>query len=126
MWKGTELRTFMLYTSLSVLKKYLPEKHYKHYLLFYCSVVILGSEYHCETMIELADKMIKSFLELFKSIYGVQYFTSNLHNLTHLVEEVRRFGVLGKFNAYSFENKHKTIKRMVRSGNLPVVTHKHN
>lgn len=58
-WKGTELRTFMLYTSLTVLKKFLPPRNYKHYLLFYCSVVILGSEYHCENLINIADDMIK-------------------------------------------------------------------
>lgn len=119
-WKGTELRTFLLYTSLPVLKKFLPDKCYKHYLLFYCSVVILGSEFHCEKMIDLADEMIKSFLNLFKTIYGIEHFTSNLHNLIHLVDEVRRFGVLSKFNAYGFENKLQTIKRLVRSGNLPL------
>lgn len=120
-WKGTELRTFLLYTSVTVLKKFLPNKHYKHYLLFYCSVVILGTEYHCKNMINLADEMIKSFLNLFKNIYGIEHFTSNLHNLSHLVEEVRRFGVLGKFNTYNFENKLQTIKGMVRSGNLPLI-----
>lgn len=119
-WKGTELRTFLLYTSLPVLKKFLPDKYFKHYLLFYCSIVILGSEYHYQRMIELADNMIKTFLNLFKSIYGTEHFTSNLHNLIHLVEEVRTFGVLSKFSAYSFENKMQFIKRLVRSGNLPL------
>lgn len=119
-WKGTELRTFLLYTSVTVLKKFLPDKHYKHYLLFYCAVVILGSEFHCEKMIDIADEMIKTFLNLFKSIYGVEHFTSNLHNLVHLVDEVRIFGVLSKFNAYSFENKLQIVKRLVRSGNLPL------
>lgn len=119
-WKGTELRTFMLYTSLTVLKKFLPDKYFKHYLLFYCSVVILGSEFHCERMIDLADEMIRSFLNIFKTLYGIEHFTSNLHNLVHLVEEVREFGVLCKFSAYSFENKMQIIKLLVRSGNQPL------
>lgn len=117
-WKGTELRTFMLYTSITVLKKFLPPKHFKHYLLFYCSVVILGNEYHCKNLIDIADQMIQSFLKFFKSIYGIQHFTSNLHNLKHLVEEVRKFGVLSNFSAYSFENKLQDIKKLVRNGNL--------
>lgn len=104
-WKGTEFRTFLLYCSITVLRNFLPDKHFKHYLLFYCSVVILGSEFHCENMIDIAENMIISFLNLFKSIYGIEHFTSNLHNLIHLVDEVRRFGVLGKFKAYSFENR---------------------
>lgn len=119
-WKGTELRTFMLYNSLTVLKSFLPDNHFKHYLLFYCSVVILGCERFCEKLINTADDMIKTFLNLFKSIYGIEHFTSNLHNLIHLVDEVRIFGVLGNFNAYSFENKLQSIKKLVRSGNLPL------
>lgn len=71
-------------------------------------------------MIGLADSMIKTFLNLFKSIYGVEHFTSNLHNLIHLVAEVRTFGVLSKFSAYSFEDKMQFIKRLVRSGNQPL------
>lgn len=119
-WKGTELRTFMLYTSLTVLKKFLPPKYFKHYLLFYCSVVILGNEHHCKNLIDVADDMIKHFLNLFKSFYGICHFTSNLHNLSHLVEEVRIYGVLSNFNAYSFENKLQAVKRLVRSGKLPL------
>lgn len=119
-WKGTEFRTFLLYPSLTVLKKFLPSKHFKHFLLFYCSVVILGSEHHCKNLIDVADEMIQSFLNLFKSIYGIEHFTSNLHNLKHLVEEVRRFGVLSNFNAYRFENKLQAIKKLVRQGKLPL------
>lgn len=117
-WKGTEFRTFLLYLSIVVLKKFLPEKFYNHYLLFYCAVVIFGSQYHCSHMIDIADDMIKIFLNLFKTMYGIQFFTSNMHNLSHLADEVRRFGVLGNFNAYCFENKLQSIKKMVRSGNM--------
>lgn len=120
-WKGTEFRTFLLYCSLTVLRNFLPVKYFEHFLLFYCSVVILGSEYHCIDMINIAGNMIESFLDLFKTIYGVEHFSSNLHNLIHLVDEVRRFGVLGKFNAYSFENKLQKIKKLFRSGNLPLI-----
>lgn len=119
-WKGTEFRTFLLYTSLVVLKKFLPIKYYNHYLLFYCAVVIMGSRYHCPKLLNIADEMIKVFLNLFKKLYGIEHFTSNLHNLSHLADEVRRFGVLGNFNTYNFENRLQNIKRMVRSGNMPL------
>lgn len=119
-WKATELCTFLLYTSIVVLKKFLPPKYYTHYLLFYSAVVIMTSKYHCPKLIETANDMMKTFLIFFKSYYGLQHFTSNLHNLCHIVDEVKRFGVLGNFNTYPFENKLASIKKMVRSGNMPL------
>lgn len=53
-------------------------------------------------------------------MYGIQHFSSNLHNLSHLAQEVERFGILSNFNVYSFETKSREIKLMVRSGNLPL------
>lgn len=119
-WKGTEYRTFLLYVSIVVLKKHLPRFYYEHFLLFYCSIVILNSEYFVKYLIEYADKMIKSFLEIFKAKYGAQHFTSNLHNLSHLVDEVKRFGTLDKFDAYPFENKLQAIKKLVRQKKRPL------
>lgn len=63
---------------------------------------------------------------------SIQYFTtcikklnkilnkSNVHNLIHLVEEVKKFGKLQIFNAYPFENKLSSIKRTVRNRNKPL------
>lgn len=119
-WKGTEYRTFLLYISIVILKNHLPRFYYEHFLLFYCSIIILNSEYFVKYLIDFADKMIKSFLEIFKVKYGPQHFTSNLHNLSHLVEEVKRFGTLDKFDAYPFENKLQAIKKLVRQRKNPL------
>lgn len=40
-WKATKFRTFLFYTSLPVLKKFLPPEYFQQHLLFYCAVVIL-------------------------------------------------------------------------------------
>lgn len=119
-WKGTEYRTFLLYISIVILREHLPRFYYEHFLLFYCSIVILNSEYFVKYLIEYADKMIKSFLEIFKVKYGAQHFTSNLHNLSHLVDEVKRFGTLDNFDAYPFENKLQAIKKLVRQRKYPL------
>lgn len=53
-------------------------------------------------------------------MYGEQLFCSNLHSLTHLVDDVERFGPLDTFDAYPFESRLYTLKRLIRSGNLPL------
>lgn len=120
-WKATEYRTFLLYISIVALKKHLPEFYYNHFLLFYCSIVILNSEFLVKHLLPLTDNMIKSFLEIFKNKYGKQHFTSNLHNLSHIVDEVKRFGPLANFDSYKFENKLQDIKKMIRSGKLHLI-----
>lgn len=59
-------------------------------------------------------------MDRFKIIYGKEYFTSNLHNLSHLSGDVKRFGPLNLFNTYPFESKLYKIGRLLRSGNLPL------
>lgn len=46
--------------------------------------------------------------------------THNVHNLLHIVEDVRKFGPLDKFGAFRFENKIGYIKKLVRKGDKPL------
>lgn len=120
-WKGTEYRTFLLYVGIVVVRKFFTDrKIFDHFLLYFCSIVIcMRSDQHAENY-DIAESMLKDFLINFKSLYGIDYFSSNLHNLRHLVDDVRRFGPLDSFSAYPFENRLFYIKRLLRNGNLPL------
>lgn len=119
-WKGTEFRTFLLYVSIVVLKKHLPQYIYQHFLLYFCGITILLSDYHLKDMIDIADNLLKTFLEHFKKIYGRHYVFSNTHNLCHLVDDVKLFGSLMNFSTYPFENHLYDLKKRLRNGNLPL------
>lgn len=71
-------------------------------------------------MLPVARAMLLQFIEIFSEIYGEHHLTSNVHNLSHVVDEVERFGELDSFSAYSFENGLGKIKRLLRSGNRPL------
>lgn len=66
---------------------------------------------------EVATQML---LNGFKRLYGLQFFTSNLHNLCHVVDDVKRFGPLDTFSAYPFESRLYYLKRLVRTGANPL------
>lgn len=70
--------------------------------------------------LRLAEELLKYFVTHFDVFYGKDYITSNIHNLCHVVDEVRRFGILQSFNAYPFENKLQMIKSLLRNGNKPL------
>lgn len=120
-WKGCEYRSFLLYISIVVVKKFFSDpKIFKHFLLYYCAVVICTRNDQSLMNYDVAEKMLIDFLINFKALYGIDHFSSNLHNLRHIVDDVRKFGSLDTISAYPFESKLFYIKRLLRSGNLPL------
>lgn len=118
-WKGTEYRTFLYYLGVVILKDVLPSDVFQHYLKFFCAVTICSSHTYSKYL-DLAKKLLNSYLEYFRDIYGEDYISSNVHNLTHLVDEVKKFGPVTNFNSYPFESRLFQIKNLLRSGNSPL------
>lgn len=118
-WKASEYRTFLLYLSIIILKHTLCSNAYHHFLTFFCAITICSNEKYFNYL-PVGEKLLNYFLEHFRDIYGQQYMTSNVHNLCHIIEEVKHFGALQHFNAYPFENKLQVLKKMVRHGNRPL------
>lgn len=109
-WKGTEYRTFLLYISIVILKKVLSSDIYQHFLLLFCARTICSTEMFTH-FLPLADSMFRNYVELYRDFYGEDYMTSNIHNILHLTDEVKKIGVLSTFNAYPFESRLFYIKK---------------
>lgn len=119
LWKGLEYRNFLNYVGVTLLKDYLPEKYYHHFLTLFCAVRICSAEKY-KTLLPVAKDLFIDFINDYKNLYGMEYITSNIHNLSHVVDEVARFGPLPTLTAYPFENYLHSIKKMLRSGPLPL------
>lgn len=120
-WKGTEFRTFLLYVSIVVVNRFFEKKVIlDHFLHFYCAIVICSRHDQCDENYNIARSLISDFHKGVKMIYGQHMFSSNMHSLCHLVDDVQRFGPLDTFDAYPFESKLFQLKRLIRSGNLPL------
>lgn len=118
-WKGTEYRTFLHYIGIVVLKEHLTHEAYEHFLLLFCAVTICTSKKYFK-ILSVARDMLLQFIEIFAEIYGEHHMNSNVHNLSHMVDEVERFGELETFSAYPFENHLGKIKRLLRNGHRPL------
>ncbi|XP_053685668.1 uncharacterized protein LOC128735198 [Sabethes cyaneus] len=114
-WKASEFSSFLHYASIVVLKEFLPDDIYRHFLLFFCSITMLCSQNY-ESNWHVARKMLEKFVTGYMELYGEQFMTSNVHNLLHVVDEVERFGPLSTIAAYPFENALQRIKCLLRSG----------
>lgn len=118
-WKGTEFRTFLFYVGIVILKPFLPEDVYEHFLIFFCAITICSADCYSH-FTDLAESLLQHYIERYADIYGEDYISSNVHNLTHVTEDVKRFGVLSSFSAYPFESKLYQIKNLIRSGHKPL------
>lgn len=119
-WKGIEYRNFGLYLGMVVLKGNVKDYIYKHLLLYFCALNIISSKHHLKRLSSVAECCIKLFVERMKIIYGTEHFVSNVHNLIHLMDDVKRFGAVNTFSTYPFEALLFKIRRLLRTGNLPL------
>lgn len=121
-WKALEFRTFLHYISVVVLKRFLPSDIYEHFLLFFCGITICSSKkYLNDECLNLANTLLETYVEYYRDIYGEDFITSNVHNLTHVVDDVKYFGILSSISTYPFETMLYQIKTLVRTGNKPLI-----
>lgn len=118
-WKGSEYRCFLYFLSFIILKDVLCGEAYHHFLTFFCAITICSNEEYT-IYFRLAEKLLFFFIEHFRDLYGEEHMTSNIHNLSHIIDEVQKFGKLQRFNTYPFENKLNQIKQLMRQGNNPL------
>lgn len=85
-----------------------------------CAITVLSSKSYLK-FIDVADNLIKDFLEGCIQIYGIDSISSNFHNLCHLIEDVKNFGSLPEISSYPFENYLGQMKRLIRSGKAPLI-----
>lgn len=121
-WKGLEFRTFLLYLGPVILKDYLPDDAYINYLYLFCAIRICSSEhfFNRSQYANVAENLLSDFIEQYIDLYGIDSIGSNVHNLSHLIDDVKRFGILPKISAYPFENMLFFIKNLLRSGRNPL------
>lgn len=118
-WKGSEFRSFLLYTGPIVLKQVLRPNIYQHFLVLLCAVRIVSSKQYIK-YINVAEELFKDYIKQFIQLYGRHSISSNVHNLCHVVEDVKKFGPLPYISTYPFENFLGYLKSLIRTGKLPL------
>jgi hypothetical protein len=119
MWKATEFRTFLLYTGPVALKGLLNLHLYQNFMCLSAAISICLSSELCHEHADYSESLLSYFVQQFSNLYGANQIVYNVHCLTHLVDDVRRFGCLDIISAFPFENYLGQLKRMVRNGNNP-------
>lgn len=118
-WKGTEFRTFILYVGIVVLKDFVSAELYDHFLQLHCAVSICHSNTYKKYLL-IAKQLFDEYIEKHIDIFGIDEIVSNIHNLSHVVDDVNRFGNLNEFSAYEFENTLGKMKNSLKRCDKPL------
>lgn len=119
-WKATEFRQFLLYTGPVVLKNVLNNDMYLNFITLPIAVTILSNHHLQSQFIEQSENCFKYFFQTFLILYGKDNASHNVHNVLHLANDSRYFGVLDKFSAFYFEHYMSTILNMIRKNDKPL------
>lgn len=119
-WKATEFRQFLLYTGPVVLKKVLNNDMYLNFITLHMAVTILSNHHLQSQFIHQSENCFKYFFQTFLILYGKDNASHNVHNVLHLANDARFFGVLDKFSAFHFENYMAIILNMIRKSDKPL------
>ncbi|EZA60110.1 hypothetical protein X777_15268, partial [Ooceraea biroi] len=110
-WKATELRQFLLYTGIVILKSTIPPIWYNHFLSLSMAIRIMANPQICTSFLHYAHSLLLYFVSNYGTIYGEKYLSHNVHNFLHIVNDVKTFGCLDNFSCFKYENNMQKIKK---------------
>eukprot|EP00733_Pompholyxophrys_punicea_P001623 Pompholyxophrys_punicea_v1_NODE_878_length_1176_cov_22.534344.p1 type:complete len:274 gc:universal NODE_878_length_1176_cov_22.534344:837-16(-) len=112
-FKAIELRNFLLYWGPVVLKPYLPEIYYAHFLLL-ANAFMIGLQLKIEEIeVKNVHENFTLFYFLFGKIYGPQYLSMNFHLLCHLADHIRRFGPFWTLSSFPYESMNGSLLALI-------------
>ncbi|OXU16486.1 hypothetical protein TSAR_002800 [Trichomalopsis sarcophagae] len=98
-FKATEHRQIQLYSGPVIFYGLLnSDALYKHFLLLHVAIRILSAS----------------------EIYGIESLSYNVHSFLHLAGDIRSFGSLDSYSAFSYENNMSYFRKLCRKPNQPL------
>lgn len=117
-FKATEFRAILLFGFPVILKGIVSPSVYKlcmvlHAAFFMMIHVELGDRYE---RAGTAQKLLDYFVDNAHIVFGKHFMAYNVHALSHIPDEYKRFGQLDSYSCFKYENYLKQLRQLVRSG----------
>lgn len=118
-FKATENRQFLLYTGVVVMFGILDEDVLLHFILLHAAIRSLSCKRESQNF-QFAHLALRTYVEKCEAIYGIAFFSYNIHGLLHIVEDAKRFGPLDAYSAFPYENNMSVFRKYCRKPHLPL------
>lgn len=119
-FKATEFRSFLLFYGPVVLKHALEPSMYNHFMKLHTAIKILCDKKFHVKFNNIADILLRDFINDMAEIYGEKEVVYNVHLLCHLANEALKNGTLDEFSCFPFENRMMFVKKLIKATNNPL------
>lgn len=114
--KASELRSILLYYSLSIFQDLLPAVYHRHYTLLVYAITKFNGSKITEAEYRSATNAIRTFVFDVQNLYKEGYMKYNVH----LPESVKNFGALWVWSAFPYEDYNHILRKMLFSSRCVV------
>lgn len=115
-WDAYDWRQFLLYYSPIVLKNYLPQKYYIHFLYLHLAMrILISTELYVECSTYVAGQLLNTFVADYSILYGSHLIDYNVHNLLHFEEVNMKAGPMCRMNGYRYDRQMDAILKVIQS-----------
>ena len=86
------------------------------------AVAELSLNFRCPALIDIdhTKQLLVSFVANAAKIYGKQILVYNMHNILHIVDDVKMHGRLDNVSCFPYENALGQLKRLVKKPQHPI------
>ena len=81
--------------------------------MFVNAIFLLLQESISEADLQEADRLLDGFCKSFSNLYQPRFYTLNVHQLLHLVDDVRDLGPLYTYSCFAFEDKNGFLLKLI-------------
>lgn len=114
-----EWKNWILLYSVYALDGILPSQHFHCWCLFVKACMLICQLVITDEDIQHAHETLLQFFREFQNLYGKECCTPNMHMACHLRDNLRDYGPLAAFWAFSFERYNGTLESIKISWNGP-------
>jgi len=93
---------------------------YNNLLLSVGIHLLLNNHFNIPEYIDYAEQLLVSFVKHYAELYGSNMVVYNVHNVIHLADDARKYGVLDNVSAFCFENFLGKLIRLARKPSKPL------
>lgn len=112
-WKASELKLWLFYYSVPILKEVMSAEYFDHYLKLVIGLSYLSAPSISEQMLEQAAEVLNQFVRDFPNLYGLRYCTISVHMLVHVADCVRELGPAWVYSCFPYENMNGQYLRVI-------------
>ncbi len=117
-WKAREFINFILFYSLPVFLNLMPIAHFEHLTKLVTALEILRTKNIQVSSIQVADNLLRQFVEGASSLYTPSIMKSGVHELLHLAKCTIDIGPLNTISCFPFEEMNRKLIRFIKGRDL--------